>query len=137
MKEIEIQEKKFFINKFAPSVGRRIAIGYSIGMLNKAHSYVKNEACMLELMAHVGVPVEGKIIWLGSMDLIDAHVPDWWSLVQLEFETIKHNSSFLADSDLLGIVKANLKMVLRDMLMEHLESSKSESPTANNSALVR
>ena len=51
---------------------------------------------MLKMMAYVCVPVSGEEIPLKTQALIDNHVPDGESLIRLELEMLKYNTSFSA-----------------------------------------
>lgn len=136
MKELPLSGKTYFLGEFPPTVGRKLIVGYSLSALNKAHSYAKNEDCMTELMSYVSVEVDGEMVALGTQELINQHVPDWFTLVQIEFETIKHNSIFMQDTDLFTLVKTQLKLVLKDMIDEHMKETAADAPTENLSKLV-
>lgn len=122
--------KRYMIHTFSPLDGRAILAGYPLAVLAKDHTYKGNEAAMKMLMRYVSVHElddsgdalpDNEGIHLVSDELINEHVPDWWTLVQLEFEALKYNCSFLQGTNFLETAKAGMVDMLRKLVADHLE----------------
>jgi hypothetical protein len=115
-KDIEILNEdgtrsKYVIYKYPPIAGRRIALGYPLTAFpRKYEDYAHNEKVMMELMSFVGVRVNDTIIRLSTESLLNNHVKGWFSLVSLEWESLKYNCSFLEDG---AVVESMHDMVKR------------------------
>ncbi|MNM41953.1 hypothetical protein D3C81_527810 [compost metagenome] len=53
--------------------------------------------------------------------LINEHVPDWWTLVQLEYEALKYNCTFLEGTSFLETAKTSMIGMLKQLVSDHLE----------------
>lgn len=91
--------RTYFLSKFPAVAGREIIAGYPLTGLPKIGDYKVNEEMMLKLMAHVGVPVEGRPdpLPLSTRALVDNHVPDWETLARIEMAMMEMNCSFFRD----------------------------------------
>lgn len=132
MKEVKIPTGdgstvlSFNVHTFSPLDGRKILAYYPLSVLNKEHTYDSNEAAMRKLMAYCSVgETEEDCVHLTSDELINEHVPDWWTLVQLEFACIRHNCSFLEGTDLLSTAKASMTEMLKGLVADHVDRLKS------------
>lgn len=115
----------FNVHKFSPLDGRKILAYYPLSILNKEHTYNSNEAAMRKLMAYCSVGKEAEEqVHLTDDALINEHVPDWWTLVQLEYACLKYNCSFLEGTDLLTVAKASMTNALKGLVADHLERIK-------------
>lgn len=115
----------FNVHKFSPLDGRKILAYYPLSILNKEHTYNSNEAAMRKLMAYCSTgAAEDEQVHLTSDELINEYVPDWWTLVQLEYACLKYNCSFLEGTDLLTVAKASMTNALRGLVADHLERIK-------------
>ena len=129
MKQVDVKcgdgqtVKTFFVHKFSPLDGRAIVAGYPLAILAKEHTYQNNAVAMRNLLRYVSVGSsdDSDGVHLVNDELINEHVPDWWTLVQLEYECLRFNCSFLEGTDLLSAVKASLTTHLSRIIAEQLE----------------
>lgn len=127
MKQVQIPTgdgvtlREYNVHQFSPLDGREIIAGYPLAVLNKEHTYKSNEAAMRKLLAYCSVTVGEDEVHLTDDALVNQYVPDWWTLVQLEFACLKHNCSFLAGTELLTVAKASMTNMLKQLVAEHLE----------------
>lgn len=115
---------EYTVHKFSPLDGRAIVAGYPLSILNKEFTYKANEQAALSLMAYVSVGEGDDAIHLNSNELINQHIPDWWTMVQLEYACLRHNCSFLEKVGFLDAVKSGLQEQLRYIIADHLERIK-------------
>ena len=91
----EINGHIYNIGKWPATVGREIMVKYPLSNLPKIADYGMSEEIMLKLMRHVeAVLPDGRNIILSTKALIDNHVPDWETLTQIEYASMRHNCSF-------------------------------------------
>lgn len=96
-KEITTQAgvtKAFYLSKFPAIAGREIIAKYPFSNAPKLGDYVVSEETMLKLMAFVAVETDSGQLALSTRALIDNHVPDWETLMKLEFFMLDYNCSF-------------------------------------------
>lgn len=109
-KEITIKtqagdEKEFILSKFPATVGREIFCKYPLSGLPKLGDYAVNEETMLKLMAHVCVRTDSGIdLPLKTRALVDNHIPDWETLVKLEYAMLEYNGSFFGNGKVSGFL---------------------------------
>lgn len=116
--------KTYSVHKFSPLDGREILAGYPLAILGKEHTYQNNAKAMRNLMRYCSILTgegEGEQVHLVGDALINEHVPDWWTLVQLEYACLKYNCSFLEGTDLVSTVKTSMASMLTNLLQEQLE----------------
>lgn len=121
--------RKYTLHTFSPLDGRSIVAGYPLSLLNKDFTYKNNEEAMLRLMCYVSVqPAVGGIsdvdadpVHLVNRELINEHIPDWWTLVQLEYECLRFNCTFLANIGMLDAVKSGITAQLKVLVADHLD----------------
>ena len=90
-----INGHSYNIGKWPATVGREIMVKYPLSNLPKIADYGMSEEIMLKLMRHVeAVLPDGRPLRLESRALIDNHVPDWETLTQIEYASMRHNCSF-------------------------------------------
>lgn len=116
-KEIEVNGRTYIISKFPAVAGREIISKYPTANLPKLGDYGVSEETMFKLMKYVAVPIEGREpLCLTSRDLINNHVPDWETLVKLEWRMMEYNCSFFQNGkssaflDRLAGILAQLKI---------------------------
>ncbi len=92
------------------------------------------------MMAYVCVPVSGEEIPLKTQTLIDNHVPDGESLIRLELEMLKYNTSFFGTGGnsgflpfLISRVGSSLPSVIKTLMASLQSSSAKDSPPSPNS----
>lgn len=105
-KEIEIKGKRYVISKFPATAGREILMKYPASNVPKLGDYDESHAAMLKLMGYVeAVTEDGRQIRLVTEALINNHVLDWETLVQLEKEMIGYNCSFFQNGTALTFLE--------------------------------
>jgi hypothetical protein len=99
--------KTFIISKFPAVSGREILTQYPVSAMPKVGDYKVNEDLMLKLMGFVAVPIPaGEPLVLNSRTLVDNHVPDWETLMKLEWAVLSYNSSFFNNGKALGFLES-------------------------------
>lgn len=94
--EKEINGKKFILSKFPALAGHEIVMKYSAAGFPDVKDYQSFEDVVVKLMGFVGIPMAGTTpLTLSTKALIDNHVPDWKTLVEVQKEMMEYNSSFL------------------------------------------
>lgn len=122
-------EKTFILSKLPAVAGREIVTQYPVSNMPKVGEYQASEAVMLKLMAFVAVKQENGPLMLTTRALIDNHVGDWETLVQLEWQELQHNVSFFKNGkslDFLESLKKKLPGLISQMLTDFSARS---SPT--------
>lgn len=138
LKDIDGQEHSYNISRFPATKGREILAKYPMSNLPKLGQYVQSKEAMLELMQYVEVVLEdGGTLPLKTEALIDNHVPDGETLIKLEFEMLKYNTSFfgiVGSSSLVdGLVKKYLPLLIQTLRETLAPSSQPDSPPSTNS----
>jgi hypothetical protein len=109
-REIELPEggaKTFILSKFPAVAGREIITQYPTSAAPKIGSYSLNEELMLKLMSYVAVPMpDGKPLRLTTRALVDNHVPDFETLMRLEWAMMEYNCSFFRNGKMSGFLEA-------------------------------
>ena len=129
--------KSFVISKFPATVGREIITQYPTSAAPKIGDYRLNEDLMFKLLCYVGVPVSGsEPIMLTTRDLVNNHVPDWETLVKIEWAMMQYNSSFFENGKMLSfldLMKGQLEGLVSKMLTSFVQSlSKNDLPPSGN-----
>lgn len=98
--------KKFILSKFPAVAGREIITQYPTSAAPKIGSYKLNEELMFKLMSYVAVPLaDGLPLRLNSRALVDNHVPDFETLMRIEWEMMKYNCSFFNNGKMSGFLE--------------------------------
>lgn len=109
-KEITIKtqsgdHKTFIISKLPATVGREIFCKYPLSAVPKLGEYKTNEETMEKMMSYVAaLASDGGQVPLRTKSLIDNHVPDWETLVRLEYAMLEYNGSFFANGKVSGFL---------------------------------
>lgn len=128
-KEITIKtqagdEKVFIISKFPATVGREIICKYPLSGLPKLGEYSVNEETMVKCLSHASAITEaGTELPLKNKAFIDNHVPDWETLVRLEFALLEYNCSFFQAgkiSSFLDLIVARIEPLISKTLTDSL-----------------
>ena len=118
--------KTFVLSKFPAITGREIITQYPTSAAPNIGDYKLNEDLMVKLMCFVGVPVKGgDPIMLTTKELINNHIPDWETLIKVEWEMMKYNSSFFGNGkifDILSLVSAKAEGLVSKTLMNFAAS---------------
>ncbi|CNI48426.1 hypothetical protein [Yersinia pekkanenii] len=134
-KEIPLPDggtKTYILSKFPAIAGREIVTQYPTTGAPKIGDYKTNEALMLKLMAYVAVPVEGgSQIPLTTSALVNNHVPDFETLMKLEWAMMEYNCSFFRNGAALGFL-TGLTTKVQALITKTLTglSQPSSEPTA-------
>ena len=128
-KEITIKaqdetEKTYIISKFFAMDGREIIAKYPTSGLPKIGDYEINKEVMLKIMSYVAVKADdGSLIKLTTEALINNHVPDWETVLRIEYEIMKYNCSpFVIGkiSNFFEGIQANVKQLISSTLTDSL-----------------
>lgn len=131
-KEITIKtqagdEKSFFISKFPATVGREIICKYPLSGIPKLGEYAVNEETMVKCLSHASVITgAGTELRLNTKAMIDNHVPDWETLVRLEYALLEYNCSFFQNgkiSSFLDLMIARIEPLISKTLTASLQQS--------------
>ncbi|VDY34656.1 Uncharacterised protein [Morganella morganii] len=98
-----VLRKTFIISRLPAITGREILAKYPLSNAPKIGDYEVSKDAMLKMMAYVCVPVSGEELPLKTQALIDNHVPDGESLIRLELEMLKYNTSFFGKGGGAGV----------------------------------
>ena len=92
----EIDGKTFILTKFPATKGREIVTQYLATAIPNIGDYKLNEALMLKLMSFVGIPRENgqPPLMLTTDALVDNHVPNFETLLKIEYEMMRYNCDF-------------------------------------------
>ncbi|OCJ20023.1 hypothetical protein A6U95_15275 [Serratia sp. 14-2641] len=139
-KEIALPDggsKTYILSKFPAIAGREIVTQYPTSGAPKVGDYKTNEALMLKLMAFVAVPTEAGQLQLTTKELVNNHVPDFETLLKLEWAMMEYNCSFFRNGAALGFLtgltgklKQSITQTLTDLLQR---SSGKDAPASANS----
>lgn len=145
--EVEVTDRngkthKYLISKFPAVTGREIAAKYptSVAAMAKQweqNQYAENEKIMLKAMTFVEkINEDGSTIRLTTQALIDNHVPDAESLMQLEKAILEYNFSFF-EKFVRSVSSGGLKAIISKLIMSTLTDSlrsfsQAEKPPSQN-----
>lgn len=139
--EIKLQDgtfKTFVISKFPAVQGREIMAKYPTSHIPKIGDYGVAEEVMLKLTAYVGVRNDetGHIQTLGTMALVNNHIPDWEALGRIEWAMLEYNCSFFANgmnSDFFeSIIQKAAPWISKTLTALLQQLSKTEKPPSKN-----
>ncbi|HCM61770.1 MAG TPA: hypothetical protein DIT05_04375 [Morganella sp. (in: Bacteria)] len=140
IKDVDGIEKMFVISRLPAVTGREILAKYPLSNAPKIGDYEVSKEAMLKMMAYVCVTVDGEDIPLKTSTLIDNHVPDGESLIRLELEMLKYNTSFFGSGGnsgflpfLISKVGSSLPSVIKTLMASLQSSSVKGSPPSPNS----
>jgi hypothetical protein len=127
--------KKYVISKFPAIAGREIVAKYPLSAMPKLGDYQVNEETMFKLMSYVAVDIgNNNVVRLSTRELIDNHVPDWETLMKIELEMMKYNTSFFGKGETSTFLKATIQKhllsvspILTDSLQQLLAAIKQRS----------
>lgn len=124
------EAKTYTLTKFPATVGREIFLKYPLSNVPKLGEYQVSQETMLKLMSYVYVTTEsGAQIQLKSEALLNNHVPDWETLVKLEYMMLEYNGSFFQNGKALGFL-SNLAKMLQESTTKTLTDSLAKSSQA-------
>lgn len=124
------EHKTFILSKFPAIVGREIFIKYPISGIPKIGDYEVSKETMLKLMSYVHVPLEGgSTIALKTEALVNNHIPDWETLVKIEYLMLEYNGSFFTNGKVSGLL-STLMSKLPELSTKILTALSAQSSTA-------
>jgi hypothetical protein len=107
VKTLKGDQRTYTISKFPAIAGREIIAKYPLSAVPKLSDYAHNEEVMGKLMTYVAISIPGAnsalpptLVPLSTKALIDSHVPDWETLVKIELEMMKYNTSFFTNGEI-------------------------------------
>lgn len=107
-------------------------------MLPKVGDYRTSEATMLEMMAYVGVDINGRMQLLTHKALVINHVEDTADLLRIEWAMMEHNFGFFTGGRLQGflggVAQKYLQKIIAMLTDSSATSSETDSPPSTNSA---
>ncbi|WP_025152608.1 hypothetical protein [Morganella morganii] len=140
IKDVDGIEKTFVISRLPAVTGREILAKYPLSNAPKIGDYEVSKEAMLKMMAYVCAVSDGEEIPLKTQTLIDNHVPDGESLIRLELEMLKYNTSFFGTGGnsgflpfLISKVGSSLPSVIKTLMASLQSSSAKDSPPSQNS----
>lgn len=141
IKDVDGIEKAFVISRLPAVTGREILAKYPLSNAPKIGDYEVSKEAMLKMMAYVcAVTDDGEEIPLKTQTLIDNHVSDGESLIRLELEMLKYNTSFFGTGGnsgflpfLISKVGSSLPSVIKTLMASLQSSSAKDSPPSPNS----
>ncbi|WP_337136979.1 hypothetical protein [Morganella morganii] len=140
IKDVDGIEKTFIISRLPAVTGREILAKYPLSNAPKIGDYEISKEAMLKMMAYVCAVADGEEIPLKTQTLIDNHVPDGESLIRLELEMLKYNTSFFGTGGssgflpfLISKVGSSLPSVIKTLMASLQSSSAKDSPPSPNS----
>jgi hypothetical protein len=108
-REIELPNggtKTFILSKFPAVAGREIVTQYPTSATPKIGNYQLNEELMFKLLNYVAVPLQGDTqIRLSTRSLVDNHVPDFETLMKIEWAMMQYNCSFFNNGKMSGFLE--------------------------------
>lgn len=121
-------EKTFYTSMLDAITGREIITQYPATGMPKVGDYKANEALMLKLMSFVAVEASdgGEPVLLRTATLVNQHVPDFETLMKLEWAMMERNCSFFERgkvSGFLGNFSQKAQGLITQMLMAFLQQS--------------
>jgi hypothetical protein len=121
--------KTYILSKFPATVGREICTQYPIAAIPRLGDYGRNEELMLKMMCYVGIPDAapgGEALLLRTEQLVNAHIPDFETLMKIEMAMMEYNCSFFARgkaSNFLEALLAKVQVLLTQTLMDFSQRS--------------
>lgn len=130
------EDRTYILSKFPAIAGREIVSQYPISAVPKLGDYKTNEALMLKIMGFVAIPAENGELRLSTTALVDNHVPDYETLMKIEFHMMDYNTSFFSSgkvSTFFGTVEGKATAWITKTLTALLEQSfRKDAPRSKN-----
>lgn len=140
-KEVEINGNKFIIGKMPCTVAQEVIFSLPNGLIPIISEFKKAEDQALKMLSYCErVYSDGRSVPLISKAIIDNHIPDFDTLIKLEYECLEYNYSFFSDGRALSflnrgvsLAKSNVSEILTDLLgkLSHLAEQRSGNSKTN------
>lgn len=130
--EIELPDGSveiYVIHKFPATVGREICTQYPLSAVPKIGEYARNHELAEQIFQYVAKPgkgANGEKLMLRTTALINSHVPDFETMIKIEFAMMEYNCSFFARgkaSSYLEILLAKAQVLVTKTLTDFLQQS--------------
>lgn len=137
-KEVNIDGHRFIISKLPAMDGYELMTQLPLSATPKVGDFAIHKQLVYKLMAYVGVPIEGmpQPLMLTTPALVDNHTKSWESLVNLAWNMIEYNCSFLANgqaSTFLGGLAQNIpQLIAKTLTILSQQSSEAEKQPSTN-----
>lgn len=138
-KEIEINGVKFIISKMPCTVAQEVIFNIPSGLIPIISNFSKSEEqafTMLSYCERVYNDDRGSVPLI-SKEIINNHVPNFDTLIKLEYECLQYNFDFFSDGRALNFLNSSLSLaesklskILTDLL---LQLSPQGTPHSTNS----
>jgi len=129
-------QRTYTLSRMPFMVAREVGVQYGSSLLPKVGEYKLNEAMMVKMMNYIAVEVSGKPLRLSTPQLIDNHVPDLDTGLQLEWAMMEYNAGFFHKgtiSDFFGdIVRKTLAKISETLTQSQAPLSTPEKPLFTN-----
>ena len=130
-KTVEINGYKFVISKMPCTVAQEVLCQLPAGFLPVISEFTKSEEQLFRMLSYCErVYTDGRAnVPLISKTIIDNHVPDFNTLIKLEWEVLQYNFDFFAQGRLLNFLNEGLSLagskasgILTDLLDKLLQA---------------
>ena len=137
-KQVEINGYKFIISKMPCTVAQEVIFKLPTGLVPLISNFSQAEDMAYKMLGYCErVYTDGRAnVPLISKVIIDNHVPDFNTLIQLENECLKYNYDFFESGKLLNFLKegaclaeSRVSEILTDLLDKYLQAA--EQHTTN------
>ena len=129
-------ERSYTIHRIPAIAAREIVAQYPVNALPKVGEYATNEAMMLKILSYVTVDLNGNEQPLNTRALIDNHVPDFETLLKIEWAMMDYNTSFFASgkssSFFEGIAQKAQALITRTLTDLLAQSSPTDKPPSGS-----
>jgi hypothetical protein len=124
-KLIEINGHKFIISKMPCTVAQEVVLKLPAGFIPMVSNFAQSQEMAFKMLSYCErVYSDGRAnVPLISKEIIDNHVPDFNTLVQLEYECINYNYDFFAQGKVwdflnkgLSLAESKASAILTDLL---------------------
>lgn len=124
-KEVEINGYKFIISKMPCTVAQEVIFNLPTGLIPIISEFKKTEEQAFKMLAYCErVYTDGRSnVPLISKAIIDNHIPNFDTLIKLEYECLNYNFDFFGNGRALdflnkgvSLAKSNVSEILTDLL---------------------
>ncbi len=133
VKNMDGEDIDVILSRLPAVVGREIAAKYPMANLPKLGDYAVSQETMYKLMSYVAVPspVPGADpIVLKLPDLINAHLRDAETLMQVEMAMLEYNFSFFRKGRISDFLGEFVQMIAGKIIAMSIQSSEPSSAAA-------
>jgi len=111
-KVIEINGCKFIISKMPCTVAQEVIVKLPGGFIPMISNFTQSEEMAFKMLSYCErVYPDGKSVPLISKEIIDNHVPNFDTFIQLEKECIDYNYSSFLNGEFINCIKTGVCLV--------------------------